>query len=245
VSRVEEYRASLRALPAGWEPYLEAHSGLPGPRGNIELAQAVAEEATSTVLRSYSRRDDEFLAFCGTVGLGRLLAEGDDAAEPELHLLAVDPRWRVREAVAMALQRLGDADESRMLSIAEKWAADSSLLVRRAAIAGVCEPRLLTRSATPRILGVLDLATQALADCAEDERRSEPFRVLRQALAYCWSVAVAASPVAGFDRFQRWEASRDRDVRWMMRKNLAKARMRKAGPERCVDLAKRVASSAG
>jgi hypothetical protein len=192
-------------------------------------------------LRGFSRRDDEFLAFCGTLGLGRLLAAGDREAEGELHRLAQDDRWRVREAVAMALQRLGDDDEARMVAVVDAWAGDPSLLVRRAAIAGACEPRLLTDvEVTRRVLDVLERVTGELAGTPPDERGAEPFRVLRQALGYCWSVAVAAAPEEGFERFEQWVGAEDRDVRWVVRRNLTKSRLRKADPDRCVRLEARL-----
>jgi hypothetical protein len=40
------------------------------------------------------------------------------AAAAELARLADDDRWRVREGVAMGLQRLGDADLPRLLALA-------------------------------------------------------------------------------------------------------------------------------
>jgi hypothetical protein len=40
--RVAAYRTELRELE-DWEPYLKKHSGLPGPRANLELVAAVAE----------------------------------------------------------------------------------------------------------------------------------------------------------------------------------------------------------
>jgi len=43
MSKVEEYREALREL-GDWDPFLLRESGLPGPRGNIELGRAVAEE---------------------------------------------------------------------------------------------------------------------------------------------------------------------------------------------------------
>ena len=46
-SKVEAYREALRGL-TDWEPFLLKHSGLPGPRGNIELARAAAEEGEAT-----------------------------------------------------------------------------------------------------------------------------------------------------------------------------------------------------
>ena len=43
MSKMEEYREALRALD-NWDSFLLQESGLPGPRGNIELARAMAEE---------------------------------------------------------------------------------------------------------------------------------------------------------------------------------------------------------
>ncbi len=55
-------------------------------------------------------------------------------------------------------------------------------------------------------------------------------RTLRQGLAYCWSVAVAADPVTGVPRFERWARDPDPDVRWLVRQNLAKSRLTRADP---------------
>jgi HEAT repeats len=248
VGRTDEHRAALRALPPGaWEGYLAEHSGLPGPRGNLELAAAVAEEAPAPVLRRYASSPDEYLAACGAFGLGRLLAEGDETAEGELRALAQDSRWRVREGVAMGLQRLGDADPERLEELARAWAGDDALTVLRAAVAGLCEPRLLShRSTASAALDVLDQVTAHLAAVPGDRRRgNESFRVLRQGLGYCWSVAVAAAPDEGFARLDRWAASEDRDVRWVIRENLRKARLRRAGADRWAALSDRMSGSAG
>lgn len=112
MSRVDEYRAELRALThAEWAAFLTEHSGLPGPRGNLELARAVAEEADSDSIDAFIATDDEYLVFCGVVGIGRLLAEGaDDTLEQRLRTHATDARRRVREAVAMLTKVLTDVD---------------------------------------------------------------------------------------------------------------------------------------
>jgi hypothetical protein len=65
----------------------------------------------------------------------------------------------------------------------------------------------------------------------ETDRRTEPFRVLRKGLGYCWSVAVVAVPDDGKARMERWLASDDPDVRWVMRENLRKARLKRLDPE--------------
>lgn len=240
MSRTDDHRAALRVLPtAEWEGYLSANSGLPGPRGNLELIAAFAEEATPAMIHRLSASEDEYLAACGAVGLGRLLAEGDPTAEGELRDLAVDGRWRVREGVAMGLQRLGDADGVPLRRIVREWAAADSLYTRRAAIAAICEPRLLVDDDTAlTALDVLDQVTEALAGVPAANRRGhDPFRVLRQSLGYCWSVAVAARPDPGFSRLERWAKVPDRDVRWVIRENLKKKRLVAADPARCEQLA--------
>jgi hypothetical protein len=208
-----------------WQEYLWEHSGLPGPRGNIELAQAVADEGDPALFDQMITTHDEYLVFCGVIGLGRLSADGVDVL-PRLRGHAVDPRWRVREAVSMALQRLGDADLPRLMSTVRSWAADSDPLVQRAAAAAICEPRLLRSGpAAACALEVCARATGWLAGLPADRRRDPGVRALRQALGYCWSVAVAADPAAGLPHFRELGGSGDRDVAWIVRENGRKARL--------------------
>jgi hypothetical protein len=167
VSKVDQYARALRELDDP-ESYLLEHSGLPGPRGNLELAQAAAEVRFSAELRRWASLDsnlaptgsaDEFLAFCGVVGLGRLLADGDDKALGDLRRHANDPRWRVREGVAMALQRWGSDEFDPLAAAMAEWAS-GSWLERRAAAAALCEPALLTDARRVKaVLAVLDEAT--------------------------------------------------------------------------------------
>jgi hypothetical protein len=108
-------------------------------------------------------------------------------------------------------------------------------------VAAACEPFLVAdRPAAERVLEMLNEITHDLAGLTQEERRSDDFRVLRQALAYGWSVAVAAAPDPGFDLLGRLEASDDADVRWILAKNLTKARLRKADPARFTALAERL-----
>jgi hypothetical protein len=164
-----------------------------------------------------------FLAMCGVAGLGRLAVEGDGPAVDELRRHANDPRWRVREAVAIALQRIGDADLDGMQATAEAW-ADGTAYERRAAVAAVAEPRLLRDPVgARRAVALLDRITASFADL--DDRRGEAAVALRKALGYAWSVVIVAAPVDGKVAFGRWLASDDRDVRWICRENLKKARL--------------------
>lgn len=229
MTKRSDYRAVLESLPPEeWVAYLTAESGLPGPRGNIELAQAFADVADPALIRMCAQSQDEYLATCGAVGFWRLLADGEPHAAKTLSALAADSRWRVREGVAMALQRLGDANMRSLWAVAGDW-VDGPPLVQRAIAAGICEPRLLgTADDAVRALDALDQITASVMGMDQQLRRSEEFRVLRLGLGYCWSVAIAAAPADGFGRLERWAASEDKDVRWIVRQNLRKARLARA-----------------
>jgi hypothetical protein len=237
VKKTELYRQTLATLE-DWDAYLLQESGLPGPRGNLELAHAVAEEGDRELFARYLAFDaetaptntpQEFLAFCGVLGLGRLCAEGERQELATLRRCASDPRWRIREAVAMALQRLGEVDMDTLLAEMKQWARGTPL-EQRAAAAGLCEPSLLREvDQTERVLQILDLITASVESA--EERRSEEFRALRKGLGYCWSVAVSALPEAGKPRMERWLASDDADVRWIMKQNLSKKRLERMDAE--------------
>jgi hypothetical protein len=231
MSKIAEYQEKLGDL-TDWDAYLLKESGLPGPRGNIELAQAVANAGDRELFHRYlSYSADiapvnslyEFLAFCGAVGLGRLLAEGDLSNLQTLRTLASDSRWRMREAVAMALQRLGDVNMEQLIKALQSWSLGTPL-EQRAAAAAVCEPRLLGEVKYAReALKILDAITASL-ECRAD-RRGEDFLALRKGLGYCWSVAVAALPDEGKALMEKWLAMSDKDIQWIMRENLKKSRL--------------------
>lgn len=236
MSKLNQYRAMLHTL-TDWEPYIRAECGLPGPRGNLELAHAVAQEGKETLFRRWAslgpdqaseNTPDGFLVVCGVIGLGWIAAGAaagavDKDRLSDLRRYAADPRWRVREAVAMALQYVGDADMHTLLSEMEHW-AQGSPLEQRAAAAALGEPRLLRDPAhAQRTLAILDAITATIRN--QTDRRSDAFKTLRQGLGYCWSVAVAALPAEGKPLMEKWLNDLNPDIRWVMQENLKKTRL--------------------
>lgn len=243
----ESYREALAALPpAEWAAYLAEGSGLPGPRANLALVQAVADEASPEQIAAFADSADEYTALCGAVGLGRLWVDGPrPQVEARLLALAEDPRWRVREGVVMALQRIGDADRDALWALADRWvdealtASDAPrLLLLRAVAAGIAEPRLVKAAPdAQRALRILDRITAALAGLPAAGRRGrDDLRVLRQTLGYAWSVAAVGAPGEGFEALERLAALGDPDVTWIVRSNAAKSRLRKLDPARAAAL---------
>jgi hypothetical protein len=219
------------------DAYLMKESGLPGPRGNIELAQAVADMGDEALFRRLllnmedvapTNDPHEFLAFCGTVGMGKLLAAGDTEKLKILRGLASDPRWRIREGVAMALQRYGLKDMEGLIQEMRIW-SEGNPLEKRAAIAALCEPALLKkREDVVEVLSILDDITRWVTFA--HDRKSEDFKALRKSLGYCWSVAVAAHPEEGKRNIENLFFHDDPDVIWIMKENLSKKRLERMDP---------------
>ena len=231
MNKSETYRQKLVELP-DWQPYLLQESGLPGPRGNLELAQVVADLGNRELFQRFliytpdvapTNDPHEFLAFCGVVGLGRLLAEGDGSVLAQLRPFASDPRWRLREGAAMALQRLGKRDMPALLRAMETWSL-GTWLEKRAAAAALAEPVLLHKPEEAlHALQILDRITDSMENSSE--AKTEGYKVLQQGLGYCWSVVVVAVPEPGKRLMEKWLACPDRLIRRIMQENLKKNRL--------------------
>lgn len=246
MSKVDEYRQVLRSIK-DWDAYLLKESNLPGPRGNIELARAVAEEGNGELFDRYLSYDadkaptntpEEFLAFCGVLGMGRLIADGQTERIETLRRCANDVRWRAREAVAMALQRWGGQDMKALISEMQAWAQGSNL-EKRATAAGLCEPSLLTdKKQVEQVLDILDVITASIQGL--EERKTEDLLALRKGLGYCWSVAVVAYPEGGKSYMEKWVENDNKDIRWIMRENLKKKRLTRMDADWVVELRNRM-----
>jgi hypothetical protein len=230
MSKADDYREILSKLE-DWDDYLRAESNLPGPRGNLELAHAAADLGdrarfehflTFDPQRAPVNTSDEFIAFCGVEGLGRLTAEGQSDLWPILRSFASDPRWRIREAVAMALQRVGQVDMDLLLDKMDIWST-GDWLEMRAAAAGLAEPVLLREEG--HILRALEILDRVTATVESAQERNEDFKILCKGLGYCWSVVVAAKPNHGKQSMERWLSGTDKDVRRIMKENLKKNRL--------------------
>lgn len=248
------------------EKVLLAGSNLPGPRGNIELAQDFARMLASLrvedwhweMLGAWQAKSlaaapvntaEEFLPFCAALAMGvlypALARPGKRRALAAIKAAAADPRWRTREAVAMALQAIGEDDPAALREIVDRWMPAAGWLERRAIAAGLAHTPLLRDG--PFALYALSIADQmveSISRAPRADRSREDFRVLRQGLGYALSVFAAALPEAGFPLLGKWAASGDPDVRWVIRENLKKKRLAEASPEQAAALA-RAFSAAG
>lgn len=232
--------------------YIALNSNLPGQRANLELASAFSEAVEERAPRETEQlwklvldvtgvsaakapvnSPEEFIPFCGAVGIGsigsvapRFLAQ----ALAALRELAKDPRWRMREAVCMGLQRLLAGRRRDTLEELERWVAGRSLLEMRAAAAAVASPVDLKQETMA--LSALQLHRTIMDQVLRTkERKSEAFRILRKALGYTLSVVVAAVPEDGFEYLCHLIDTQDPEVLWIVKQNLKKNRLLKNYPK--------------
>ncbi|WP_234573277.1 hypothetical protein [Rhodohalobacter sp. 614A] len=244
----EQHIANLQQTE-DWISYLEKHSGLPGPRSNLELLAVVmdtGDEAFFKTCLAYNETvaptntPGEFVAACGTAGLGKLICEGKSDYWQILRNLASDSRWRIREGVAFALQRIGQNDFISLIENLRKWSTGNPY-EKRAVVAGLCEPVLLKDLHQAQT--VLDIIQQIIVSIKTiPDRKNEPFRVLKKGLGYGLSVAMAACPAKGKELFESLLNENDPDIRWILKENLKKNRLVKMDPEWTVAM-KNIASA--
>lgn len=206
-----------------WVPFLSDRSGLPGPRANLALVDAVVRVADPAIVAALVTDGGEYPMMCAAAFFGSRADEPE--CEGSAHECAGDERWRVREGVAIGLQHLGARSFAAFASTVRRWADDADPLVQRAAVAAVCEPRLLRSSDRAAVaVDICRRATRHLVALPLARRREPAARTLRQALGYGWSVAVAAEPSAGLPAFLALDAS-DPDVAWIVAQNRRKKRL--------------------
>ncbi len=232
--------------------YLVSQSNLPGRRANLEYAYAFAE----VVKERYAKEPEklwqlcldlilfaadeapvndpkEFLPFCGACALGAVgsvSAPYFQEALSRLKELAADPRWRIRESVAMGIQKMIEKERHKTLNELESWILNGNWLAMRAVAAGVAEPALLRDTQTARTALALHKMIFDRIRTACD-RKSEAFKTLQKGLGYSLSVVISATPKEGFEYLYQLIDSQDPDIRWIVKENLKKNRLIKHFPD--------------
>jgi hypothetical protein len=197
----------------------------------------------------------EFLPFCAVVALGGLYGRHDcpfqcggdvvcprwpvscSTAGAAIRSAGNDPRWRLREGAAMALQRVGEPDPIKLRTILNCWMDRGSFLDLRLVAAALAHPPLLADADLCRYaLEKAEAILRATAATPPGERSREEFRVLVKGLSYALSVLAARLPAEGFALFERWISSPDSALRRILKENLKKRRLQAADPSRAAKL---------
>lgn len=266
MSKQLAYRQKLTSIldtPDEIETLLMRESGLPGPRANLELAAAFADIVTDSASATWIPRllrwaclhadqaptnhPREFLPFVAVQCLGAVYPTHPPSRkriETAMRQGANDPRWRMREACAFGLQRIGLAQPEDLLAILRDWMTSPSLLDLRAILTTLADPPLLQSPAL--ITFALESANVALTtytQLPDNNLPAKEAKALRKALDFAPSVFASQSPKDGFRLLEAWADLGDLTVAKVVAANLRKARLARYYPDEVAEVGLRLQAS--
>ena len=224
--------------------YLAAESSLAGPRTNQDLTEAFARAIREFAAADPEDRrilwdlcvelacispedtptDDphEFLSVCGVRGIAAMGTISPGCVKAALRKLAEsaeDPRWRIRDAVAIGLRDLLARHRDVTVSELNGWVEGGSWSAMQTVAAGVADADLLREPDLAEAALLLHRKIMIRVYTA-GERESEDFQALRKTLGCTLSRVVAALPSSGFEYLQQVSTLDDQEIRWIVRENL-------------------------
>ncbi|MFW9877103.1 MAG: hypothetical protein ACFFG0_28770 [Candidatus Thorarchaeota archaeon] len=232
--------------------YFINNSNLPGPRANLELANAFADISgelkevnpknlwdlclfliSFTPDKAPTNNPKEFLPFCGAWAIGAIGASNTEYYHESLNnlkRLSNDQRWRIREAVAFGLQKLLMKHPHKTLTELKEWIDDVNWLTMRAIAAGVAHPSVLFDNKISEIaLELHKLIFSKIISC--DDFSSEQFKILKKGLFYTLSVIVKADSDKGFKFLNEYINTDNKHIQMIIKENLKKKRLTKNFPK--------------
>ncbi len=216
--------------------YLLSNSNLPGPRGNLKLLYEFSKDAgpeetdlcLEYITPDVSNSPEEFAGMCGILSYALANREDMNSLLAFLKKYVNHSSWRIREAVAISIQETAADSMEQILSGLGDFAEGTSL-EKRAVVAGLCEPKLLKNKASN--IKILELLFQISLSLDHDNKPDDGETSLRKALGYGWSVVISNEPEAGKEYFGRLFLRHGKHIKWIIRENLKKDRLKKIDPQ--------------
>ena len=246
---------------------LELQSGLPGPRVNMNLAVAFAYECASigpkTDDLAYAMANlppdeargasgKEFLSVCGVLAVGNraMVAKENAVRDRALVLLeekADDPRFRVRDAVPLALAMMGQKMKADLADRVEPWM--DRYFQATAVIRALSEPIWLetfAHDAYYQPINLLDSAFVLAHEAPRSAFRYPGHKALVEALGWVPKAVARRFSQQMFDRYAIWaEGVKIPELRDAILQNIDDTQMKKSFREEIKRIKELVETSKG
>ncbi len=226
--------------------YLIANSNLPGPRGNLELAEAfysyfnaqtITEELWNFLLELWENNAPtndprELLPFCAAEAFANLFSDVNDDKKnvilDKIRLAMNDSRWRMREAAANCCQIIAEKDVEFMKEWILSIYPSANLPEKRGIIAALAHPPILRDRETARFsLQICERVLDDVLKLDSTQLKCEQFAVLKKGLDYAPSVFVSKLPGEGFMMLKKYALLNRKELNSVIKSNLSKSRLQK------------------
>jgi hypothetical protein len=228
---------ALTGDPRALYELLARVGGLPGPRANAGVVLAFANEcvargtradalvatmATLDVEAAPGATKYEIIPMCGVAALGARAASDPTAmrALATLHDCAEDLRFRVRDGVADALARIGEARGEPLAHDLASWM--DGYFHAAAVLRAISDPKWLTRiSSAAVVIERLDEGFELAKNAPRATSRYPGFKSLVEVLYLAPVEAAARFGVPVFEMLARWSGTKDPALREIVAKVLS------------------------
>ncbi|MBX3191992.1 MAG: hypothetical protein KF819_33685 [Labilithrix sp.] len=217
-------------------------SGLPGTRMNLVVAQQVAHDCVANGARADrlafamaqlspeaapGASEREFLPVCGVLAIGwRAAAEPSLRKKvlPILHDAAEDLRFRVREAVPLALAKIGGAMGDALVVEVAGW-MDGFFQAAAVLLAMASPAWLPALDDAALVVARLDEAYRLARDAPRSASRYPGHKALVDALSLAPGVLATRFGVPVFDRLVAWSDTEMPELRGAIEANIASKKL--------------------
>ncbi|MCK4718827.1 MAG: DNA alkylation repair protein [Thermoplasmata archaeon] len=232
--KLEKDAVALAAL-------LKKRSGLSEDKANLSLALETgkmlsAKPDVRDIVDRWLMEGDEYLSLVAIIALGSLMIlspEMRDSTAPVLEHAVINRKWRIREAVPLALRPLAEKDPAFIAQTLKRWTAEGYPIMFRTAIEILADPSLLKKQ--PALVPILrDIHIKAMAEVSfHPNETGEPMELLKKVLCSSISVLAMRDP-STIHLMEEWGKSPP--LRPIVRANMGDVRLRKKYPNEIADL---------
>lgn len=238
----------LEGSPDLLRSYLNENSNLPGPRGNLTLAERLSKLVSRTwkekreylieALEQWRASDNEYLLFCYYSTLGHLMAhhpEEDAWAKGALYEGNFSKHWRAREAVTFAVVAMLKTRPRYTLDLLKQWNQNSHIIVLRNILVALADPTSLKSNLEigEELRDYIHKAINIVKKPSEEEKANESYKLLKKSLGFVLSVA-AMEDSRIVDDMMGWVNLGNRELVSIVKQNAKKNRFKKRYPEKYV-----------
>ena len=226
--------------------YLLANSNLPGRMANLTLANQVGDYymnndynfaylSAVTLSHDDANAPEVFVVMCKLITLGSIFERlSSDEKVVVLNVLSASANdsWRIKEAVAMAFQRIGMYNEVLLIDTFNSYLKIGTFSQKRAVVATLADYQLLeSRVLCDYSLVVSDCLLGEISVLSPRLYKHEDFKVLEKGLGYAISVFVAVNPKQGFELLSKYAESDNKVIKQIIKSNLRKKRLASKYPD--------------